>query len=498
MGRSHYLQGEFLLIEGVFLATLTDLLRHHTDLNDPARQHLRRLVAIWGPLSDLSFGDLLLFTSAKDKRVLTVGQVRPTTNQTLYRTDLVGLFSQDRPFIRDVLDGAGRTVVSVARVGIAEPVRMEVVPVRHNGTVVAALASEAVRSPSRGPGELERAYLGVVDQLFAMVAHGSFPYAFDDPTAEGSPRVGDGVIVLKADGVVGYTSPNAVSALHRVGFHANAVGRNITEIGLPRDVLRTALGLGAPLTHELERGESVAIQLRLLPLMNDGRAAGALVLMRDVSDIRRQERLLVSMDATIREIHHRVKNNLQTVSSLLRMQGRRVDEPAAKAALDEASRRIRSIALVHEVLSREGGDDVQLNDVLRPVVQMVQGALVDPEHPVTITVEGTGPIVTATTASSLAVVLSELIQNAVEHGFVGAPSAADRSVVVRLDLRGTKLEVRVEDNGVGLPEGFNIDTDPGLGLTIIRTLTTADLGGTFEVIPNPDGRGTAAVLRVEL
>lgn len=304
--------------------------------------------------------------------------------------------------------------------------------------------------------------------------------------------------MLKADGVVGYTSPNAVSALHRVGFHANAVGRNITEIGLPRDVLRTAFGLGAPLTHELERGESVAIQLRLLPLMNDGRAAGALVLMRDVSDIRRQERLLVSMDATIREIHHRVKNNLQTVSSLLRMQGRRVDEPAAKAALDEASRRIRSIALVHEVLSREGGDDVQLNDVLRPVVQMVQGALVDPEHPVTITVEGTGPVVTATTASSLAVVLSELIQNAVEHGFVGAPSEADRSVVVRLDLRGTKLEVRVEDNGVGLPEGFNIDTDPGLGLTIVRTLTTADLGGTFEVIPNPDGQGTAAVLRVEL
>ncbi len=486
------------------MATLPDLLRHHTNLNDSDRQHLLRLVATWGPLSDLSFGDLLLFTSAKDQRVLTVGQVRPTTNQTLYRTDQVGFFSTDRPFVREVLDAGNGRVEVVDRPGIEEPVRIEVVPVRHNGRVIGALTSESVRNPSRGPGELERAYLGVVAQLFAMIAHGTFPYAFDDPTAEGSPRVGDGVLVLEANGVVGYTSPNAVSALHRVGFHANAVGRNITEIGLPRDVLRTAFGLGAPLTHELERGDNIAIQLRLLPLMREGRAGGALVLLRDVSDIRRQERMLVSMDATIREIHHRVKNNLQTVSSLLRMQGRRVEEPAAKTALEEASRRIRSIALVHEVLSREGGDDVELTDVLGPVVKMVQAALVDPEHPVQISVEGDGPVVPAETASSLAVVLSELIQNAVEHGFAtddSAPGNRDsgpNTVKVQLTMRGRQLRVEVRDNGRGLADGFDIDDDPGLGLTIIRTLTTADLGGTFELVPNPGGRGTAAILVVEV
>ncbi len=480
------------------MASLNDLLRHHTPLPDPAQQHLRRLVAGWGPLSDLSFSDMLLFVTARDGRLLVVGQVRPTTTQTLYRTDHVGLFSKDRPLVTQALRSGMAAEGSVHRDSVDVPVKVRAVPVRHNGKIVAALVSESSRTAFRGSGELERAYFSVVERLFSMTSDGSFPYPFDDPTSETSPRVGDGVIVLDSEGRVEYTSPNAVSALHRTGFHANAVGRSVTEIGLPRDVLRTAFGLRAPLIHDLERGENVAIQLRLLPLLEQGRSAGALVLARDISDIRRQERLLVSMDATIREIHHRVKNNLQTVSSLLRLQGRRVTEPAAKTALDEASRRIRSIALVHEVLSRDGGDDVTLGDVIHPVVQMVQGALMDPDRPVDITIEGDGPVVSAETASSLAVVLTELIQNAVEHAFPLGEGPAHRRVTVHMKTVKNLLTVQVRDNGKGVPEDFDIDADPGLGLTIIRTLATADLGGTFVLERNDDGEGSVATLTVEV
>ncbi len=455
-------------------------------------------MAGWGPLCDLSFGDLLLFVPAKDSRLLVVGQVRPTTTQTLYRTDHIGLFSRNRPHVSEALASGNAVQGTIDREDVDEPVQVRAVPIRHNGLIVAALVNERVWASGRGPGTLEAAYLGVVERLFSMVADGSFPYPFDDPTSEGSPRVGDGVIVLDAKGKVEYTSPNAVSALHRTGFHANAVGRNVTDIGLPRDVLRTAFGLRAPLIHDLERGDRVAIQMRLLPLLDQGRAAGALVLMRDISDIRRQELLLVSMDATIREIHHRVKNNLQTVSSLLRLQGRRVTEPAAKTALDEASRRIRSIALVHEVLSRDGGDDVALGDVVSPVVQMVQGALMDPDRPVTITIDGEGPIVPAEVASSLAVILTELIQNAVEHGFPVRAGQNDRRVTVTMSTKRGTLRIRVLDNGIGLSPGFNIDDDPGLGLTIIKTLATADLGGTFLLENHHDGQGALATLTVEL
>ena len=97
--------------------------------------------------------------------------------------------------------------------------------------------------------------------------------------------------------------------------------------------------------------------VRCLPLVRDHKVSGGVVLVRDISELRRRDRLLLSKDATIREIHHRVKNNLQTISSLLRLQARRLDSPEAKAAVEESVRRIRSIALVHEILSREAGDD---------------------------------------------------------------------------------------------------------------------------------------------
>ncbi len=122
---------------------------------------------------------------------------------------------------------------------------------------------------------------------------------------------------------------------------------------------------GRPVAGELEVDE-VSVALRAIPLWRDGEVSGAVVLLREVSDLRRRDRLLVSKDATIREIHHRVKNNLQTISSLLRLQGRRLTEPSAKIAIEESVRRIRSIAIVHEILSRDTGDDVALGDVLRP------------------------------------------------------------------------------------------------------------------------------------
>ena len=174
---------------------------------------------------------------------------------------------------------------------------------------------------------------------------------------EESPRVGDGVLFLDTDSIVRYASPNAVSSLHRMGIHANAQGQRLSDVGLDDDAVRTAFAARAPVTEELEWGDT-SILLQVIPLLEEGTPNGAILLMRDVSELRRRDRMLLSKDATIREIHHRVKNNLQTIASLLRLQGRRLSSPEAKQALDESVRRIRSIALVHETLAYEAGNTV--------------------------------------------------------------------------------------------------------------------------------------------
>jgi two-component sensor histidine kinase len=219
------------------------------------------------------------------------------------------------------------------------------------------------------------------------------------------------------------------------------------------------------------------------------------VLVRDVSDLRRRDRLLVSKDATIREIHHRVKNNLQTISSLLRLQGRRLESAEARAAIEESVRRIRSIALVHETLSAGASQEVELGEIVRQLVRMVGEGITSDDQPVRLVVKGDPGQVRAEVATPLAVVLTELLQNALEHAFPAErfadPDAPPR-VVVSLTNDATQLVVRVADNGVGLPDGFALDGST-LGLTIVRALVTTDLSG--EIHLESDG-GTVVHVRI--
>jgi len=300
---------------------------------------------------------------------------------------------------------------------------------------------------------------------------------------------------------VEYTSPNGVSALHRIGVHANAEGLRFDEMGLDDSLVRTAFSIGAPVTEELEGQADVSVLIRCIPLIDHGAVSGAVVLTRDISELRRRDRLLLSKDATIREIHHRVKNNLQTISSLLRLQGRRFTSPEAKMAIEESVRRIRAIALVHETLSREAGDDVAFVEIVRPLVRMVEEGMSSEDRPVSFNVEGDAGFLPATVATPLSVVLNELLQNAIDHAF---PSSLDLQaepgrVVVRLRNDGERLEVAVVDDGVGLPEGFSLDAVTGLGLSIVRTLVTSELMGTI-TLERSDGPGArpGTVVRIDV
>jgi two-component sensor histidine kinase/PAS domain-containing protein len=489
------------------MASLAEVARSHTDLDEPRLVHLSRLVASWGPLADLCFADLLLYAPVADgdtDRFVVLGQVRPTTHQTVYRSDYVGTVVDEveRPLVArafrtgDMVEGEFELPV------LHDRVRVLAIPVRWDENVIGVCTRESMPSLRRQTGELERIYVDVFLRFAAMIAAGDFPFATDDVESEEAPRVGDGALVLDAEGRVEYASPNAVSALHRAGVHTNAEGMRLGELGLDEAAVRGAFAVGAPVTVELERGAEVTVVMRCLPLLAEGVVTGALVLLRDISELRRRDRLLVSMDASIREIHHRVKNNLQTISSLLRLQGRRLEAPEAKGAIEESVRRIRSIALVHEILSRAPGNEVPSADVVRPLVRMAEEGMVSPEQPVRFSVEGESEQLPPRVATPLAVVLNELLQNAADHAFPadgddGPTPDRPGHVVVRLEEAGDDLVVRVEDDGVGLPPGFEMDDTSSLGLSIVRSLVRTQLEGTIE-LRRREPRGTVVELRVPL
>ena len=219
-----------------------------------------------------------------------------------------------------------------------------------------------------------------------------------------------------------------------------------------------------------------------------------------MTDLRRLDRLVLSKDAAIREVHHRVKNNLQTISALLRLQARRTEAEDGRQALLEAERRIRSIAIVHEILSKEPGDQVPFDEIIRSLVQMAEDSVVS-MHPIEISVHGDLGEATADIATPLAVALAEILQNAVEHGFVGESDPL-RVGHIGLELGHDRetLWAEIVDNGVGLPAEFNIDSTASLGISIVRDLICTQLQGelTMATVSGEAEGGTRVSLKVPL
>ncbi|MCP3936818.1 MAG: ATPase [Actinomycetia bacterium] len=485
------------------MTRMTGMARLGANVTTHELGHLERVVAWWGLLADVSFADLLLFAPVRDNRFVVVGQIRPSTAQTLYRDDEVGrVFTEvERPLVArafrlgEIVDGE----VTLAS-GNGPRARVHCIPIRFEGNVIGVLSRELRPDFERVRllGQLERSYLDIYERFAKMIEMGDFPFIDSGVDPEDLPRIGDGALVVDEQARIVFASPNAVSTLHRLGFAGVVEGRRLSDLGLDQRTVRDAISLTSPMATELDRG-GVFIQLVAVPLTGGRNERGALVMMHDVTELRRRDRLLMSKDATIREIHHRVKNNLQTISSLLRIQGRRLESDEAKLAIEESVRRIAAISLVHETLAHETGEDISLLEIVRQLSRTIESSLIDVDRQIVITVAGDVGLAPAEVATPLAVVINELLQNVVDHAFPAGREAVEGVVgTVVVELYGSVragLSIRVHDDGVGLPPDFDPDRSSGLGTSIVKTLVTSELGGDLEMANKPDG-GALVMLTV--
>jgi two-component sensor histidine kinase len=246
----------------------------------------------------------------------------------------------------------------------------------------------------------------------------------------------------------------------------------------------------APWRSDIEN-QGVTVTLRAIPLKKDGERFGAIVLCRDVTQVRLREKEMITKDATIREIHHRVKNNLQTVASLLRIQTRRTHSDVVKDALGQAMRRVAAIAVVHDTLSEGLSQNVDFDVVLDRVLMLVAEVASGTNSPVKPKTNGKFGILPSEYATPLALVLTELVTNAVEHGLKEKTSGE-----VSVSARRTEefLFVTVSDNGEGLPEGI---VGEGLGTQIVKTLVEGELGATISW-KSELAKGTRVEIKVPL
>ena len=471
------------------------LLSDQSSLTPDDVLRLGELTAEWQLLADLSFADLVLWIPKRQDQKSwpeghrAVAQIRPMTAATVFTHDLIG--NEVTWGSRTDLDQAlssGEIIRDSRAEQVGEiEIKVECIPVFFLGRVIAVISRHRNLETMRTPSRLELNYREIANHIYRMIAEGNFPVKDNVYLAEAAPRVGDGLVRINVSGEVLFASPNARSALNRVGWDKDVEGQNFGQV---LDSLVSAISplnpkeenwqismSGKQLRREEFENSGGVLDLLAIPLTEGDNRIGAVVLVHNVTELRRKDRALISKDATIREIHHRVKNNLQTVSALLRLQARRIEDPKASAAIEEAVRRVVSIALVHETLSATSQDLVQFDEVITKIIQGASELNIRPNE-IQIKKVGEFGLISSMVATPLALVLTELIHNALEHGL----SDSGDLVELRINRQAASMTITVTDNGAGIPNDFSLELNTNLGLQIVQTLTKNELAGKIEFI----------------
>lgn len=305
--------------------------------------------------------------------------------------------------------------------------------------------------------------------------------------------VQDGIILISGDGKVIYANEMADSIMHLRGRELHLAGTNIYNSRVNISGAKRALASHEGFLEEITHGKIIFTQ-RVIPILRGGKVIRLIVIITERTELHRKEEELIVKTSVIKEIHHRVKNNLQTIASLLRMQMRRVESKEARDALDESLHRILSISLVHEILSHHDEENIDISDVAKKLMNLLMHSMVSNESHITAAFEGEELLLPSAAATSLALVINEIITNALVHGFENVKAGAIRVVVKNEGNQGCLM---ISDTGNGFDINKIDKTKKHLGLQIVSTLVEKDLQGTLEY-GSVEPSGTKVVIRFPL
>ncbi|NTU72144.1 MAG: hypothetical protein HGB10_10050 [Coriobacteriia bacterium] len=456
-------------------------------LPEAARVHLANVAANLQLIADMGYGDLALALVRGKGKLAVIADARPNTAVAPFASTRVGqtLATNDEPEAYAALSSTG--IVSHGRRRVARGISYSTAawPIGRPepyAVVIRNLAEQVLEAS----GAMENAFMDVAEELLDSLADGPLVDVRTGEPFSTLRTAGDGVMRVNASGQVAYASPNAVNIMRLAGVENSLPGSQASSLPGGGFGISPVMGTRDAVDVETEVAE------RVLGYRSIGLPAGALVLVEDRTEARRRDAEIKVKEATIREVHHRVKNNLQTIASLLRIQARRSGTDEARRALAEATERVSSMAVVHDLLAGSDEELVDFAAAARTVTDLVRRGLVGEGSGITVAVEGSTGEVDAHTATSLALAVAELVHNALEHGM------ADREqgrVDVGMRRVPGELVLTVRDDGVGLPEGFDAVSSANLGLAIVRTVVEDDLRGTLTFT---GGRGTTVTVRVPL
>jgi len=465
----------------------------HADITDSPdlaiAKHLDNVADNLQLVADLGYGDVALALRGAEDVLTVIADARPVTAVAALAASRVGtalaydceIETAEALSLGRVIQGTRKRITrGISYTTSAYPVGPDDRPY---AVIIRNIAAQVLDAP----GTMEQQFIQAAEDLLAVLCKGPLQTAGADPFS--TLRVaGDGVLRLDSTERVAYASPNAVNIMRLAGFEGGIPGTMGARLpGGPSAIAPVMQG---------RPGDAAATEIqvdgRVLSYRSVRLEHGVLVLVQDRTEARQREQEIKVKETTIREVHHRVKNNLQTIASLLRIQARRAQSEEARRALAEATERVSAMAVVHDMLAASTEERIDFTEAARTVVDLVRRGLAGENEDVSVFVEGSTGLVPSQVATSLALVVAELVHNAIEHGFRDDGSG---SVVVSMRRLPGELVLVVRDEGVGMPADFDPLAAATLGLSIVRAVVEDNLHGTISF---SGGRGTTATVRFQL
>lgn len=286
----------------------------------------------------------------------------------------------------------------------------------------------------------------------------------------------DGLIIFDDTYKILYANDAAMKLVDVLGFDRRLVGSSILSSTLKMSAIQQVLSDRSILTNE-EIYQDMVIRQHMIPIAMGRNETRCFLVLHDCTRESKQQQELLVKNSIIKEIHHRVKNNLQTVAGLLRMEARRSSLPEVKQALQEGINRIESMALAHDIVSHYDEDYIGIRSIYDELCRLLRMSMVRQDQEVTFSYSGEDILISSHMASYVSLIINELISNSLEHGLDGRNGQIHLTAT---DINGS-IELAFSDNGKGLPSNFSFTSNKRLGLTIINNLVTHELKGSLSI-----------------
>ena len=481
-----------------------DPVRKYLQLTDAETAFLQTIEQQMGIMADLSRADILLYSRMSEQEAVVLTHAEPHSIARVYNRNRLGrvINMDEKPGIKQALVHGRSQKNKRGYITEGAPAVKQVLPIyfpppvcppsetgqtTEKPRVIAALLLVTNLLEYERLRLRNRVFRQALKKLQTMVRYGQLS-GTQNLTPFGEQ---DGIIFVDTEGIIRYVSGVANNLYRRLGYKDALIGRHLSHLETDDErLLKLALAENQCVEQSAEEAGRFCIR-KVVPLVSypsplwcwpfikplREKRYGALITLHDDTEQRTQERELQIKNALIQEVHHRVKNNLQTIAGLVRMQTRRTQSDEARTVLNETLHRILSVAVIHEFLSSESSNIINIKEVGHKIIGQLQQGVLDPDLHIQFKITGDSISLPPRQATACSLILNELLQNAIEHGF------ADRNagvICINLEDKGDEAMISVIDNGHGLPADFQLEQSPTLGLQIVRTLVESDLKGRLQ------------------